>query len=533
MSEPPQDGNKLNNPDVRSEEQAFTQKELDAVRTYIRVVVDAGTRDFETFARTFAANVSPEVWRVCRPELRSLWTRVVDGDDTNTLEDVSRGEARAVLAAIDAESVGAVAAPESTSEQAPDSGGGDAPESVQEEATDSGAGLPAPTIGPWLRRGDELTRTAKLLAKAGDDVRFRLEWAKQPPEKLSVSFNWKPGNDHAWAEGGAGAFLADFFDAAMQRLDKFEDAAWLFGAFAGEKTWRLLHRDMEWIWNARAGFHGREPAPPDADSVVSDIDRIRECTLLGEPALFRGTGFGEKVPFSEVAGYLRGRGGVSGDGTGFWFEHAWGKLADAGLTRITAENPREMVAVHAETLAMLTEEFQALMLDEEDGFEYHNHESGFLSFRQQRMALDCIDTEESARLHEALRESGEGEEGWEPEWEQEHDLAACILEDDRRRVAEAAGFGPRGDAFPALYLTCRVPTGLFEEFADEIEASYPVDADWLRGKSEITSSEEYERLLRDDRVREEIYGDLDHCVFDSAEQTAFEWCMDGTRRLFE
>ena len=422
---------------------------------------------------------------------------------------------------------------------APEEAPEETPESAEDEAPDSGAGKPAPAPrdGPWLRPEDEPTRTEKLRGRLDYKMQWVLGQLKLPPNLLTPDIvRVGTCNSVNGAGNCAGAFLAEFFDAAMEDgISEFADAAWLFGAFSCEETWRRLRDDMAWIWNERAGCHEKASfAPQEAPDVVSDIDRIRECTRLGEPALFRGTGFGEEVPFSEVAGYLRVRGRVSGDGTGFWFEHAWKKLADAGLTRITADNPREMVAVHTETLAMLTEEFQALMLDEEEVFEYDGDGNGFLSFRQQRMALEGIDTEEAAQLREEFQAADEeareyGEEEWEPEWEQERDLAACVLEDDRRRVAEAVDID--GDAFAALYLSCRFPTGLFEEFADEIEVSYPVDADWLRRKWDVESAEEYERLLRDRRVLDAIY-EADWAD-DPAKHAAFEWCEEGTRRLAE
>ncbi len=462
---------------------------------------------------------------VSKPQLDETTKKALRRLTAITWEIQKRRRAAAVAAAPQE-------APESAEDEAPEEAKDEAPE----EALDSGAGKPAPAPrdGPWLRPEDEPTRTEKLRGRLGYGKQYMLDMMKLRPDELSGRVCGRHGGGEV--EGGAGAFLAEFFDAAMEDgIGEFADAAWLFGAFSCEETWRRLRDDMAWIWNERAGCHEKASfAPQEAPDVVSDIDRIRECTRLGEPALFRGTGFGEEVPFSEVAGYLRGRGRVSGDGTGFWFEHAWKKLADAGLTRITADNPREMVAVHTETLAMLTEEFQALMLDEEEVFEYDGDGNGFLSFRQQRMALDSIDTEEAAQLREEFQVADEeareyGEEGWEPEWEQEHDLAACILEDDRRRVAEAVGID--GDAFAALYLSCRFPTWLFEEFADEIEASYPVDADWLRGKWDVESPEEYERLLRDRRVLDAIY-EADWAD-DPAKHAAFEWCEEGTRRLAE
>lgn len=91
------------------------------------------------------------------------------------------------------------------------------------------------------------------------------------------------------------------------------------------------------------------------------------------------------------------------------------------------------------------------MLDEEDCFEYHNDEDEFLSFRQQRMILGIVDSEEAAELRlemqaeeeEALR----SEEEWDPDWDTVRDVAKCILEHDRCRVAKALGMGWGGDAF--------------------------------------------------------------------------------------
>lgn len=198
---------------------------------------------------------------------------------------------------------------------------------------------------------------------------------------------------------------------------------------------------------------------------------------------------------------------VAGDDTKYWYEYACGKMKEVGMLDVNSSNPPEKIIVHLATLALITEEFQTILLDEESMFEYE-YEAYFpgvsLNMLENvyRGYFKQIDSCEEDDMSECEGDSDE---------ERIAVLCECLIELDREAVAEVFGFGSSEyeESFIALALSAKFPTAQFEEFADMIEREYPVDVDDLRDRDGFASFNEYKRYLMSDDAADFVLGNLD------------------------
>lgn len=245
----------------------------------------------------------------------------------------------------------------------------------------------------------------------------------------------------------------------------------------------------------------------------------------------------------ECIGVLRHFHCVAGDeSTIYWYRYACEQLRDRGLLTITSENPLEAIFIHLATLGLLTEEFQTLILEEEECFEYDysRYIDGLNLFDLNRMmklwslSLDECDDDDDSNLGA----DEEGEEAGNVDYEEREGLmmermAETLIEHNRSRIVEAVGLGgQRGDAYCALVLTARFPCSLFEDYADMIEKEYPIKVEDLRDRDGFDSYEEYLKFLRSDACSDFVYDRADCCPDDPGYQKAFEWAqLDACPRI--
>lgn len=217
--------------------------------------------------------------------------------------------------------------------------------------------------------------------------------------------------------------------------------------------------------------------------------------------------------------YLDGYSCVIGTDTKYWYRYAWDILEKKGLTKITPENPLELIYIHAAVLAMLTEEFQTKILGETELFEYDYG-------KYLELPLHLL-----TGAYESFFKAEDDDELPLDEDEAKEELMARVMEGDRDAVAKALGLGTQeDDAFPALVLTTRFPSSCYNDFADSIERQYPVVMDDLRDRDSFDSYEEYKKFLDSDDCADFVYPD-GFSSDDPDLQCAFEWVMDGCPRL--
>ena len=435
---------------------------------------------------------------------------------------------------------------------APDSGDGASPESAGDEAPDSGAGKPAPTPrdGPWPRRGAEPTRTETLknglgpkaldaLRRIGECSVWELAGQTEPPEAEGPPDRVSDVANHA------SSIIFSFFESAFDDgIRDFPSAAWLFGVHASDEVWRLYRNDLAGVWNCcvdekRADWRSRL-SPGDAGPVLRDIDGLRASRKAGDTILFPRTALGERVSLEEIARYQGGPdiNGASSSPKDFWGAYAWELLDAAGLTTITDDNPREMIAVHADALAMITDEFSWIA----DGSPPEDYEyAGYcdcLSIRQMGIVHDFIPPREARavrnRLHHGDDEGAEAGCGDEEhrKFAERMALATEILEWDRPRVVAALKINvwPCKTRAALAMATGWLPSGTFARIADEISEKLPIDTAPIRDKDGFASYGEWRRFLRDGRCVEELEDKMSR-DYDTPLSIAGNWLTEGTGRL--
>lgn len=226
-----------------------------------------------------------------------------------------------------------------------------------------------------------------------------------------------------------------------------------------------------------------------------------------------------ELPLWDALGILKWYKCVAGDDTQYWYEHAWRMLDDQGLTRITTNNPIELIFIHLGVLGLLTEEFQTKILDEEPLFEYE--------YSKYVNNLSVVELEELCTRFfttDEIDDDLSDDERFEC-------LSRIAIEGDRDRVVRALGLGGKVDeAFIALVLTARFPSGYFNDYADQIEREFPVMVDVLRGRTSFDSYEEYRKFLKADDAADFVYEGGCGCE-DPNLQSAFDWVQDGCQKL--
>ena len=231
---------------------------------------------------------------------------------------------------------------------------------------------------------------------------------------------------------------------------------------------------------------------------------------------------------------------ASGESTIYWYRYACEQLRSRGLLTISKENPLEAIFIHLATLGLLTEEFQTLILEEEECFEYDypRYVDGLNLFDLNRVmelwsvSLDECDDESNVEAEGDEEAVGtvDYEEGERRMMER---MSELLIENNRARIVEAVGLGgQRGDAFCALVLTARFPRSLFEDYADMIEKEYPIKVEDLRDRDSFDSYEEYLKFLESNACSDFVYDRADCCPDDPGYQKAFEWvCLDACPRI--
>lgn len=218
---------------------------------------------------------------------------------------------------------------------------------------------------------------------------------------------------------------------------------------------------------------------------------------------------------------------VSGESTEYWYRYVCKILDRAGLLTVGFSNPAPMIFVHLATLAIITQEFQTIMLDEEALFEHE-----YASY------LDDLSIAELEDLYccyvngDDILDDGES---WRDDCNDEYDLreklSERLVENNRQKIVDCIGVGQQGhaDLFEAIVLTVRFPSADYEKYADQIEDEFPVDVDDLRSRSDFESYSEYVRYLKSDDSSEFVYGN-GVGLSDPDLQRAFEWWQGGCQK---
>ena len=226
----------------------------------------------------------------------------------------------------------------------------------------------------------------------------------------------------------------------------------------------------------------------------------------------------------DAVNWLKNYKEVAGDDTQYWYRYVCKTLDRADLLMVGHANPPPRIFVHLATLAIITQEFQSIMLEEESMVE---HEYGSY--------LEDLSMEELEDLYRRFVKGNDAlddGEDWRRDCEDEYDLreklSEWLIENNRDLIVDRLKIGKQGDEklFEALVLTVRFPCADFEKYADLIEKEFPIDAEDIRSRLKFESYSEFIRYLDSDDASEFIYGN--GCgIFDPALQNAYDWFQCG------
>lgn len=205
---------------------------------------------------------------------------------------------------------------------------------------------------------------------------------------------------------------------------------------------------------------------------------------------------------------------IAGDATQLWYEHVCRRMRDKGMLSDYTHLASLRIFLDLATVAVITQDFQSILLAISTNHEYGEY-------------LDELTTSDLEELYHSYVNDADDED-WREDCNDEDDLrdqlSERLIESNRQRIVDELGIGKQGgeDLFVAIVLTVRFPYGDFEDYADRIEATFPVKVEDLRERTEFASYEEYKKYLASDDSSAFVYaandGDLG---------IAYGWWNDG------
>lgn len=225
--------------------------------------------------------------------------------------------------------------------------------------------------------------------------------------------------------------------------------------------------------------------------------------------------------------YLQAYKEVVGDSTKYWYQFICKKLDRLGWLTVGKKNPPPRIFVHLATIAIMTQEFQSLLLREERLFEYEYGEY-----------LENLSITELNELYEQFVKGKDflygDDEDWRDGCEDEYDLrnglSERLIENNRNQIAEFLTENDDGNEnFIALVLTVMFPSGDYKKYAEEIAMNYPIDVEEIRMQEEFNSYLEYMRYISSEDASDFVYGECG--LMDSSIQRAFDWWEEGCYKM--